>query len=382
MIYLDNAATTKINKKALKELNKWNKLFGNSESTYDIGRKAANKVLESRKIISDFIGCDANNLLFTSGGCEGNSWALISSICYLKQQNKPVNIAITGIEHHSVINVVDFAQTNFNANVSYIPINKKGYIKIKDLEEFLIKNNITLMSMVLVNNETGIYQDNITEIINITKKMGVITHIDAVQALPHFPLSSVVKSGCDFITVSAHKIGGPKGVGALYVKSVENLSPIIFGGVQEQGKRGGTINVGLIAAFAKAIELYTYREDVYEKYFKYIVKELIEPLDLKINGGVFGGRTYGIINIDCKMSTSEIVNYLDSKKVCVSTGSACNGSGSYSHVLEKIGAAPTNGLRISFGNETTFKDVIKFVKNFKKCYSMFLSLFPTGGECK
>ena len=380
MIYLDNAATTKINKKALKELNKWNKLFGNSESTYDIGRKAANKVLESRKIISDFIGCDANNLLFTSGGCEGNSWALISSICYLKQQNKPINIAITGIEHHSVINVVDFAQTTFNTNVSYKKKKKKGYIKIKDLEEFLIKNNITLMSMVLVNNETGIYQDDITEIINVTKKVGVITHIDAVQALPHFPLSSVVKSGCDFITVSAHKIGGPKGVGALYVKSVENLSPIIFGGVQEQGKRGGTINVGLIAAFAKAIELYTYREDVYEKYFRYIVKELIEPLNLKINGGVFGGRTYGIINIDCKMSTSEIVNYLDSKKICVSTGSACNGSGSYSHVLERIGAAPTNGLRISFGNGTTFKDVIKFVRRFKECYSIFLSLFPTGGK--
>ncbi len=376
MIYLDNAATTKINKRALKELNKWNKLYGNSESIYNIGRKAADKVVESREIISRFIGCNSSNLLFTSGGCEGNSWALTSAMRYLKKCGKPINIAIAGTEHHSIINLVNSAKEFFKATVGYIPINRNGYIKIKELEEFLIKNNITLMSVVLVNNETGIYQDDIINIIAIAQKLNIIIHIDAVQALPHFPLSRIIKSGCDFLTVSGHKIGAPKGVGALYAKSLENLSPIIFGGAQEQGKRGGTTNVGLIAAFAEAIKYYRYREDVYEIYFIYIIKELVEPLKLDINGGMHGGRTYGIINIDCKMSTSEIVTYLDSESVCVSTGSACNGSGSHSHVLERMGAIPTNGLRVSFGSETTFKDITTFVRVFKRCYSIYTKLLP------
>lgn len=376
MVYLDNAATTPINKKALKQLTKWNKNFGNSESVYKIGRKAAEVVEKSRTRICDFIGChDPNRLFFTSGGSEANSWVISSETKRLLSKGKKICIAITGIEHHSIINAVEEAKTLFGAKVVYFPINKDGFINLnyKSMGDFFATNKPDLVCFSIINNEIGTIETSYKNLIHMAHKNNCKIHIDCVQGLPHMDLSYVIKSGADFLSISAHKIGGPKGIGVLYVGYPDELYPLIHGGAQESGKRGGTLNAGLIAAFGTAVENFRNRESLYKVYYDYIKENLIDKLKLKINGPK-EECTYGIINFDCGIESSTFVTAMDFKGIYVSTGSACNGSGNYSHVLEKTMKNPTYGLRVSFGTNTKFKDVKKFVREFIKNYKALKKL--------
>lgn len=376
MIYLDNAATTPMNKKALKQLIKWNKNFGNSESVYKIGRNADEIIERSREIISDFIGNNnPDKLFFTSGGSEANSWVISSFAKRFLKDKKELRIAITGIEHHSIINAVEEAEKYYGAKVFYFPINADGFINLneKSLDEFFKINSIDLVCFSIINNEIGTIETSYKKVIQAAHKNKALVHIDCVQGLPHIDLSDIIKSGVDFLGISAHKIGGPKGIGALYAKTPENLLPLIHGGAQERGKRGGTLNAGLIGAFGTAVKEFHYSEDKYEVFYDYIKTNVVDKLGLKLNGPK-EERTFGIMNIDCGIESSTFVTGMDFKNIYVSTGSACNGSGNYSHVLEKIKRNPTYGLRISFGVNTKFKDVKRFVREFIKNYKTLKKL--------
>lgn len=381
MIYLDNAATTPISNEGLVQLFKWNEQYGNSESSYSIGREASQVVEETRVTISKLIGApEPKNVIFTSGGCEGNTTAIHSMVLELFSQHKKINIAISGLEHHSVINSVKWAEKYFKAKVHYYPL-INGRIDFKKVKEtkFFETKKINITSIIWGNNELGAIQTELIELIDEAKSYGVKVHIDAVQIIPHFgltPLQRVINNGerVDYVTFSGHKIGAPKGIGVLYCADTEGLIPLINGGEQEFGKRGGTQNVGLIAALGVAVDKLSAldNKDVYFDYkpfINYINENLIIPENLSLNNPLIlqdSDCYMGIINIDCKTENSPIVAYLDTKKICVSTGSACNGDGGYSHVLERLGLSPNTSIRVSLSPRTTQKEVEAFVKRTKE----------------
>ena len=386
MIYLDNAATTAVCKKSIKQLLKWNKKYGNSESVYKIGREASAEVEKVRDFIKEAIGAsNAAQIVFTSGGCEGNSTAIKSMVLEVFQTNKPISIAITGMEHHSVINAVKWAERFFNAKIHYFPL-KNGRIDTEQVirAEFFKRNNINVCSIIWGNNETGAVQFDIGTLLREAQQNGVLTHVDAVQIVPHFGVTALKaitdqrKCKADYITFSGHKIGAPKGIGVLYCANPDNLIPLIDGGEQERGKRGGTINVGLISSLGAAIEAInadfpTTLHSEFYSYIRYIYENLITPENLSLNNPlalIADDGLMGIVNIDCKEESAPIVAFLDMHGVCVSTGSACNGGGNYSYVLEKMGLNPRTSLRVSFSAKTKIKDIKIFVKRMHEYFAL------------
>lgn len=386
MIYLDNAATTAVCKKSIKNLLKWNKKYGNSESVYKIGREASIEVEKVRELIKETIGAsNSNQVIFTSGGCEGNSTAIKSMVLEVSQTNHPICIAITGMEHHSVINAVKWAEKFFNAKVCYFPL-LNGRIDVKKVikTEFFKCNNVNLCSIIWGNNETGAVQFNISTLLDEAQKNGVLTHVDAVQIVPHFGVKALKaitnqrKYKADYITFSGHKIGAPKGIGVLYCAKPDALIPLVDGGEQEGGKRGGTINVGLISALGSAVDVINANSSTvlragFYSYIRYIYENLIVPENLSLNNPLvlMGDDGFmGIVNIDCKEESAPIVTFLDTYGIYVSTGSACNGGGNYSYVLEKMGLNPRTSLRISFSAKTKMKDIKIFVKRMREYFTL------------
>lgn len=393
MIYFDNAATTPISDEAMEEFIKWNKQYGNSESVYKIGREASEVVENARKTIARLIGAaEPKNVIFTSGGCEGNSTAIKSMVLNLLAKGKKINIAIAGTEHHSVINSVKWAEKYFGAKVFYYPLSN-GRIDVEKVKEtkFFETRHINVATVIWGNNETGAIQNEMTTLIETAKSAGAKIHIDAVQIVPHLGLTVLQKvisgeNGADFVTFSGHKIGAPKGIGVLYCADLEHLIPLIDGGEQESGKRGGTLNNGLIAALLVAAEKINAPENNeiyidYRPYFKYINENLVKTRDLALNNPMILTETdcfMGIINIDCKTESGPIVAYLDNFGICASTGSACNGGGNYSYVLEKLGLNPTTSLRISFSSKVKQKEIEFFVEKMNEYFDLIEKL--SGGN--
>lgn len=390
MIYLDNAATTPISDSALEELVKWNKQYGNSESVYEIGREASQIIEQARDEIAAMIGAkNPKQLIFTSGGCEGNTTAIKSMVLELVKKKQPITIAISGLEHHSVINSVKWAEDYFGVKVVYFPI-KNGKINITKViqDNFFENNKVNIASIIFGNNETGAFLNRLPKLIQNAKQNGVKTHVDAVQIVPHFGLNFLQTITCypettaDFITFSGHKIGAPKGIGCLFCADFEGLIPLIEGGDQEGGKRGGTLNSGLIASLLVAARNFRYipYDPPYYTYFQYIYENLIKPEELSLNNEeIFTSFDclMGIMNIDCKVESAPIVSFLDSCGICVSTGSACNGSTNYSYVLERMGKNPTTAIRVSLSPQTTLEEVKTFVEKMREYFHIIKEL---GGE--
>lgn len=389
MIYFDNAATTPISDEAMKQFIKWNEQYGNSESVYQMGREASEMIETARKTIAKLIGAaEPKNVIFTSGGCEGNSTAIKSMVLELYAQGKRINIALAGTEHHSVINSVKWAEKYFGAKLFYYPLTN-GRIDVEKVKEtrFFETRHINVATIIWGNNETGAIQNELTELIKEAKTAGAKVHVDAVQIVPHLGLTVLQKpisgeNGADFVTFSGHKIGAPKGIGVLYCADLEHLIPLIEGGEQEAGKRGGTLNNGLIAGLSAAVEKINAPENSeiyfdFRPYFEFINENLIKTEGLSLNNPSILTETdcfMGIINIDCKVESGPIVAYLDNFGICASTGSACNGGGNYSYVLEQLGLNPTTSLRVSLSPNVTMDEIMKFIEIMKRYFCIIKEL--------
>ena len=359
MIYLDHAATTPVPREVADAMyDVLTEQFGNPSSQYQLGLEMKKQVEVWRKTVAGALGCDSKQLYFTSCGTEGDNWA-VTAACW---QNRHLgkHIVTTAVEHNAVLEACKWMEKQ-GYEVTYLAPDTNGDITAEQVLE-AVRPDTALVSVMLVNNETG----NIFPVADIArgltaKNPRTLLHTDAVQGFLKIPFTAKAL-GADFITISGHKIGGPKGVGALYIGSrVRNPRPLLPGGGQEAGLRSGTEATAQIAGFAKAVELRTDRLEEKLAHMAgvkaYAVEQLSAIPDLQVIGK---GTAPHVLSVSLVGWPSQnIVTDLSAKGICVSAGSACH-QGKPSHVVAalKLPKKVAGGvIRLSFGPETTKEDI-------------------------
>ena len=366
-IYLDHNSTTPLHPEVKKEIKKTLDIFGNPSSLHTFGRKAKQLIEEARGKATSFIGAEPSEMIFTGSGSEANNTVLSIFTCTAKKclvdREWAMTIITSQIEHPCIIETSKCLQDK-GINVSYLSADCLGKVNIEELKEMLNKRRTGLVSIMMANNEIGTIQD-VKEIAKIVHKHGALFHTDAVQAVGKIPVN-VKDLNVDFLTLSAHKIYGPKGIGALYVKKGVPFCSLIHGGHQEKGRRAGTENTLGIIGFGKAIEMRAKEMEAEEKRLRKFKETLKESVKKNIPGVKFNGHPHDCLattlNVSFDGAEGEaILLYLDQEGIAVSTGSACaSGSLDPSHVLLATGTpveSAHGSIRISMGRETTEKDI-------------------------
>lgn len=367
VIYFDNAATTKVKDEVFKEMVPYlTQEYGNPSSIYNIGRKAKKAIEEAREKVARLIGADKNDIYFTSCGSESDNTAL-KGIAY-SNKNKGNHIITSKIEHHAILESCKQLETQ-GFEVTYINVNKDGIINLEELKN-AIKETTILISIMFANNEIGTIQP-IKEIAKIAKQKNIVFHTDAVQAVGNVPIN-VKDMNIDMLSLSGHKIYGPKGIGALYVKKGIEFTKFMNGGHQEKNKRAGTENVASIVGLGRACELSEIGLKQHIKHLEelrnYYNKEIQNRIeDVKING-TMEKRLPGNSNISFKgIDAGGLLLELDKKGICASSGSACtSGEAKPSHVLTAIGLEQEyiqGALRITIGEFNTKAQIDYLVEN-------------------
>jgi len=357
MHYLDHAATTPVPSAVAEVMvRRLTEEFGNPSAQYELGRTAKKQLDADRAVIAKALGCDAKHLHFTSCGTEGDNWAIRAALWQNRRVGK--HIVTTAVEHSAILQLMKELERE-GYTVTRVKPDKQGNISAEDILS-AVQPDTALVSIMLVNNETGtIYP--VQEIAKGLKGTSVLLHTDAVQGFLKVPFTAA-SLGADLITLSAHKIGGPKGIGALYIgPRIPHPQPMLFGGGQEQGIRPGTEATAQISGFAKAVEL---RQKTLKEGWKHMAE--LKAMALEQLSAIPGlvrvgkGTAPHILSVSLPGYPSQnIVNDLSAKGICISAGSACH-QGKASHVLVAMGldkktAAGT--IRISFGPESTAEDV-------------------------
>lgn len=379
-VYLDNSATTPIKGDVLKEMLPFlTEHFGNASSLYTPGLVARRALDEAREKVAALINAKANEVYFTGCGSESDNWVLKGVASSLKSKGNHIITTVT--EHPAMLRTCEYLEKN-GYEVTYLGIDDQGRLNPTELEA-AIKDTTILVSIMMVNNEIGTIHP-IKELAAIAKKHGVLFHTDAVQALGNVPID-VKELGVDFLSMSAHKIYGPKGVGGLYIRRGAKLGTLIFGGGQESGKRAGTENVAGIVGFGKAAELALNSLDEHIKHSTEIRNYLAEKLtaeipDIIINGSM-DNRHPGNLNVTFKYIEGEsILIQLDACGICISTGSACSSKSlKPSHVLSALGVPVElihGTVRFSVGDFTTKEDIDYTVECTKKVVAWLRDLSP------
>lgn len=360
MIYLDNNATTPIDPAVAEKMSQFIKEhFGNPSSLYPIGRKVKEIITEAREVIAKAIGAVRTEIIFTASGTEADNLAIRGVLDAFPEKNE---IITSAIEHPAVMNTGSYLEKK-GAKVTYVPVDKYGTVDI----DFL-KNAITpqtaLISVMHANNELGTIQP-IEKISKIAKERGVLVHTDAIQAFGKIDVN-VNKLGIDLLSISAHKVYGPKGVGALYIRKGTDIWPLIYGGSQEREMRAGTENTIGIVGFGEAVRVMTERRDKDKKRIAKLSEQLKKGIEEKIPKVKFNGheknRMKGTLNFSFySLEAEAILLALATKEIYVSTGSACSeGAEEVSHVLEAIGLKPEvarSSVRMSLGRFNTEEDI-------------------------
>lgn len=360
-IYMDYSATTPMKKEVLEEmLPYFCDTFGNASSPHGFGRDAKKELIKSREAIAKTINAKSEEIYFTAGGTESDNWALKGIAEMNKSRGN--HIITTQIEHHAVLHVCEKLEKE-GFKVTYLPVDSEGLISLEDLKNAITDDTI-LISVMFVNNEIGTLQP-IKDIGEIAKAHNIYFHTDAVQAYGNYMID-VEEMNIDLLSISAHKIYGPKGVGALYAKKGTRLATFIEGGAQERKRRAGTENIPGIVGFAKAatlaIETMENHVEHISKLRDRLINGLLEKIDYTRLNGHRTKRHPGNVNISFEFIEGEaLLLMLDHKGVAGSSGSACtSGSLDPSHVLMAIGLkheVAHGSLRLSMGDFTSEEDV-------------------------
>ena len=372
IFYLDNAATTRTYPFAAESMAKvMTEDYGNPSSLHPMGLRAAALVGESRSIVAEALGCLSEELIFTSGGTESDNWALFG----MAQGRRRGHIITTAVEHSAVLNSAKTLEGR-GFEVTYLPPDDAGGVSAGAVEQAL-REDTFLVSAMMVNNETGAVT-KIREIAEVLhrKGSGALLHTDAVQGFLKLPFSAR-DLGADLISVSGHKIGGPKGIGALYIREGVRLRPLIFGGGQEGGLRPGTEATAQIVGFAAACR---YGKEHLEEHIRvmealkaYTLERLASEVPEAKRIG-WGGAPH-ILSISLPGYPSEtLVRFLGEEGVCVSAGSACH-KGKPSHVIAAMKLPPKEAkgaIRVSFCPENMREDIDAFCRALKKAKETLL----------
>lgn len=373
MIYLDNCATTRIREEVLESMiDSYREDIGNPSSLHRLGFNTEKKIEKSRDTIASYLKAQSKEIFFTSGGTESNNIAIFSLVDKMKNRGK--HIITTKIEHSSVLNCMKKLESE-GYSISYLDVDSSGNIDYEELKGLISKDTI-LVSIIHVNNELGSIQDikRIKGILKETESIAML-HVDGVQSFGKIPYS-IKDIGADTLSISGHKIYGPKGIGVLYVKDGLSLSPHVHGGGQEQGFRSGTENVQGIIGIGKAVEIIqkNFNDDYshVRKIREYFNKKILEQVeDIKINTKMDQTTSPYIINISIRNTRGEVLlHYLEDEKIYISTSSACSSNGTEkSHVLKSIGLTDNEiegTIRICFSYDTSFEEIDEAVFGIKK----------------
>lgn len=380
MIYLDNSATTPLNEEVLKEMEPYFcEYFGNPSTLYSLGQKSKEALEEARKRVADAINAKPEEIIFTSGGSESDNLA-IKGIAF-KNQDKGKHIITSEIEHPAVKETLVFLES-IGFEVTYLPVYGDGIIKIEDLKK-AIRDDTILITVMHANNEIGTIQP-IAEIGKIAKEKGIIFHTDAVQTFGKIPVD-VEELGVDLLSLSSHKIYGPKGVGALYIRKNTRLVPQIHGGGQERGLRSGTENIPGIVGFGKAAEMASENQ---KKDYDYLIQirdgiidKVLEEIPASYLNGDREKRLPNIINFRFSAIEGEsLILLLDAKGINSSTGSACSSKNlKASPILKALGLDDVDvhgSLRLSLGLENSIEDVDVVVEAIKESVETLRKMSP------
>ena len=376
-VYLDNAATTPLRDEVINSMFNVIKNYGNPSSTHSYGRSAKILVEDSRKIIAENLNVKPNEIIFTSGGTESDNSILKSSVDDLGIQT----IITSKIEHHAILNVVDYLSLK-KVKIKYVNVKNDGSIDIEDLENILFNDNSKkLVTLMHVNNEIGNILD-LKKVSSICKKHSTYFHTDAVQSIGHFKFD-LDSLNIDFLSASAHKFHGPKGIGFSFIKKKSGLKSFIIGGSQERGLRGGTEAVHNIVGMSKAISI-AYKNLNHElnhilNLKSYLIKNLKKYFPNIIFNGLsddLNSSSHTILNVSFPnfKDKNELFNFnLDLKGIACSKGSACqSGSISGSHVLNTINSDLNKkipSVRFSFSHLNKLEEIdylVGVLKSFSK----------------
>jgi len=323
-IYLDHAASTPLRPEVLEAmLPYYSNIYGNASSTHSFGRAARAAIDASRDTIADILGCRPNELMFTSGGTESDNTAIFGIADALKSKGR--HVITSQVEHHAVLHACERLE-RLGYEVTYLPVGPTGLVRVDDVEK-AVRPDTILISIMYANNEVGTVQP-IRQIGELAREKGILFHTDAVQALGHVSLP-LHELPVDLASFSAHKINGPKGIGALYIAKHVKISPLLFGGSQERRRRPGTENVAAIAGFAKALQISANNMHEMQQNLEKLRQAMVDGLtsllgaDVVINGDPHE-RVPHILNVSFPgTSTETLLMNFDLEGIAAASGSAC-----------------------------------------------------------
>lgn len=377
MIYLDNAATTKMAQPVIEAMQECFEQYYNPSSSYTSALDAKKALEKARAEIAAKFGANPNEIIFTSGGCEGDNLAIKGVADAYAAKGK--HIITSAIEHKAVLNTCKFLE-NHGYEVSYVQPDERGFIHIKDVEK-AVRQDTVLVSIMYANNEIGTMQP-ISEIASLCKDRDILFHTDAVQACGHYNIN-VGDLGINLLTASAHKFNGPKGFGVLFVKDGTRISPLIHGGSQEFGLRGGTSNLPCAVGTAAALRFSFDGLEVKHNYVLGLRDHFIEGAltipKTTLNGSLLN-RLDNNVSLTFKGVPAESALYmLDMRGICASSGSACNSNDNKpSHVLTAIGLTPDEAnqtIRFTLSADNTIDEIDYTVQQLKQIVEDLRSVY-------
>ncbi len=380
--YFDYNATTPVSDNAAEAMKSTINLFANPSSInrYSVANKALLK--SSRETVARLLGTEAKKVFFTSGGSEANNWAIKSTL--LQHIKTPGHIITSAIEHPSVLSTVKHCAEQFGFEITFVSPQANGAVAVEEIVG-AIRQDTQLVSMMYANNETGVIQP-VEEVAEITHNRNIKFHVDGVQVVGKRKVD-VEKIGVDFLSFSGHKFYGPKGIGGLYIRDIESISPLIHGGGQEMAMRSGTENLVAIAGLSKAVEEVCANIDQWDMHYWECKTYLMTLLSKSRICARFNGLTdyensiSNTLNIVIPGIRAEALAVLMESKhgIIISIGSACsnNKTKKLSHVLQAMGVSETDiqgSIRVSFGRFTTLENMRKFVHSLESCVDMLLDI--------
>ncbi|MGI6065432.1 MAG: cysteine desulfurase NifS [Bacillota bacterium] len=381
-IYLDHSATTPVLPEVLHTMLPFlREHYGNASSIYRIGRESRKAVEEARRQVANLIGSETDEIYFTSGGTEADNMAVFGAVAASGEKGK--HIITSRMEHHAILHPCEELEKR-GYEVTYLSPDDKGLIRVEDLKN-AVRDDTILITIMHVNNEVGTIQP-IREIGQIAREKGIIFHTDAVQSVGKIPVD-VKELGVDLLSLSAHKIYGPKGVGALFIRRNTSIAPVLFGGGQERKRRPGTENVPGIVGFGKAAEIAQRDLAVDRERITYLRDKLIDGILSSISHTQLNGDRQKRIPHNANFSFrfvegESLLLMLDMQNIAASSGSACtSGSTDPSHVLLAMGIpfdVAFGSLRFTLGKENTEEDIDYVLKVLPPIVERLRAMSPTA----